>query len=61
MFTHPGAGVAVTRGADNQYRFQYIFSPTPTCRDRQVSSIVEFKYSIIMHTVTMSAHWQMQA
>ncbi len=39
----------------------YIFFPTPICREHQVSSFVEFKYSIIMHTLTMLACQQMQA
>ncbi len=42
--------------ADNrcQYRYEY-FLPTPNCRDHQVSSVVEFTYSIIMRTFTMLA------
>ncbi len=38
-----------------------IFFPTPKCRDHQVSSVVEFTYSIIMQTLTVMACQQMQA
>ncbi len=37
------------------------FLPTPNCRDHQVSSVVEFTYGIIMHTLTVLACRQMQA
>ncbi len=37
----------------------YIFFPTPNPKDHQVSSIVEFTHSIIMHTLTVLAHQQM--
>ncbi len=40
--------------------YVYVF-PTPKCRDDQTSSVVEFTYSIIMQTLTMLAHRQMQA
>ncbi len=39
-------------------RYVYFF-PTCNCRD-QVSSLVVFTYSIIMHTLTEFACWQMQ-
>ncbi len=39
--------------------YVYLF-PTPNCRDHQVSSVVKFTYSIIMHTLTMLTHQQMQ-
>ncbi len=37
------------------------FFPTPNSRDHQVSSVVEFIHSIIMHSLTMLALQQMQA
>ncbi len=37
------------------------FLPTLNCRDHEVSSVVEFPYSIIMHTLTVLACQQMQA
>ncbi len=36
------------------------FFPTPNCRD-QVSFVVEFTYSSIMHALTVLPHQQMQA
>ncbi len=52
-----------THLADNRYQYQYmyIFPHTPNCRDHQVSSVVEFTYSIIMHTYTVLARPKMQA
>ncbi len=38
----------------------HIFSP-PNCRDHQVSSVVEFTYSVIMQTLITLAHQQIQA
>ncbi len=37
------------------------FFPTLSCRDHQVSAVVEFTYSIIMQTITLLAGRQMQA
>ncbi len=37
------------------------FFPTPNCGDHQVTSVVEFTYRIIMHTLNVLAHCQMQA
>ncbi len=37
------------------------FLPIPHRRDHQVSSVVEFIYSIISHTLTVMACQQMQA
>ncbi len=37
------------------------FFPTPNHRDHRVSFEVEFTYSIIIHSLTVLARWQMQA
>ncbi len=34
--------------------YAYFCFATPNCRNQQVSSVVEFTYSIMMHTLTVS-------
>ncbi len=36
---------------DTDTNIYVYFFPTPNCRDHQVSSVVEFTYSIIMHSL----------
>ncbi len=44
----------------NDTNIYVYFFLTPNCRDLQVSSVVEFTYSIIMQTLTVMARRQMQ-